>query len=139
MSRVLIAWEQVLALGGQVEGDPREGELDCGFCPFDDPSTLQERDACRGCLDEQQPFAVLPESGALVLRVLWRHLGGKELNSMQVPDFYRAAHADEDEESWWLEVPQWAPIRVGRQDIENREEALAAIVAAEAGKVNDGE
>ena len=109
----LISWADIETLGGRQEGDPHAVSF-----VEDDP-------------DGKELYR-LPDAGYLALRVLWRHLGGPELASMEVPDLRKVANewaigrwAREGATAYWL----------GHNDIDNREEALATIVADEARKV----
>jgi len=134
MSCALITWEQVAQLGGAVGGDPRSTRAQCNECFH------QERvhpDLPKQCtkpyIGIQQCPLVLPESGALMLRILWRHFGGRELGVMDVPMLLHAADFMwilRGPGKWLIELPC-----AEANHITDPCEALAAIVAAEVKKV----
>lgn len=123
MSRVPIPYSSIEALGGRQEGDPPGLE---GITEVD---------------GEVVDVYDLPQSGALVKRVLWRHLGGRALGRMEVPDLIRVTDEwDEDYDNggrctWAIRVRAGTPIIVGYGHITDECEALAAIVEAEAAKL----
>jgi hypothetical protein len=115
-------------LGGRHDGDP-PGKDASNLGPFD-------------CLRE----LVLPESGALILRVLWRH---KEKNQPRSNSYHRAFgpidvprllsihNGQTGRDEWALE---WNGIwhTLGHDEIRDPCEALAAIVKDEARTTRGG-
>lgn len=108
MNRALVSWPDLAALGGRQEGDPPGKE-----CLRDDGFSYA---------------LVLPESGSLVLRVLWRHLGGDELGAMDVPTFSLIP----DVYPGWMLTLRGQGRFHHHDDILDPCEALAAIVKEEA-------
>jgi len=137
MARILIPWKQIEKLGGPVEGDP--------------PNFWRAPES-HYCAENKN--ATLPESGAFVLRMLWRHLAKNErqpyegvwsLGVMDTPDLVKRSLDGE----WLLrhhnlvrDEHEFLPYRdadsLGHGHITDPCEALAAIVKVEAGKYLGG-
>lgn len=123
--QTLIPLSHIEMLGGRQEGDPLPAHPDCEarICP----ASVHGLNVCDHPTDCED-LLILPESGPLVLRVLSRYVApDRELLSMEVPDFWH------DGAGWLLGNAQYHGWEFG--EIENREEALGAIVKAEAEKI----
>jgi len=104
MNKPTVKWAHIKALGGPQEGDP-----------FPWPKSIK---------DASFDQILLPESGPLVLRVLWRNLCPQhKIGSLVVPYLFR--HADQ----WWLATPTHLPVKLGHGTVSDPCEALATIVA----------
>ena len=85
--RTLIPWADLEALGGRQEGDPLYCS-ECDLCPCREyPGSAPDGggDCGRDYAAEPHCPALLPESGALALRVLWRHRRTRALGAIDVP------------------------------------------------------
>ena len=133
--RVLIPWEQVEKLGGRMDGDPAPWR----YCDITEVGCFDCAGAedCGGDVSGMSSPLVLPESGALVKRVLWRHLRLASLRSMEVPDL-QYSDGTNARKSWYMETAEGMSSKwLGHGHITDECEALAAIVADEAGKVTN--
>jgi len=146
--QVLIPWAHAKALGARAEGDPPEkfpcgigfldGQFDeglgCRTCPHGKPDA--DFDFMASCPRDLDAPLVLPDSGAFVLRVLWRRLGGRGLGCMEVPRLLRGPTG-----TWWVYAyPEGKGYRLlPFSPITDPCKALAAIVAAEVEKKADAD
>jgi hypothetical protein len=116
--RILIPYSDLVALGGRQEGDP--------------PPMIECASVLVGKEREPARSLVLPESGALACRVLWRHLGGRALWPFEVPRLLPIMD-EQHGDRWALEAGgAWLPF--GHGDILDQVEALRAIIRDEAEK-----
>jgi hypothetical protein len=132
MNHVFFSPVDLQALGGRIEGDPFEVracdvvEVGCRDCPA---STV-----CDGDFSGTLSPLVLPESGALVLRVLWRRMQFPQPSDpMYVPEFKQTKRYPEGS-NWCLKyhgetTPFWV-----EGSVLDPCEALAAVLHDEAEK-----
>ena len=147
MNPILVSWPDLMALGGPAPGDPPGRDCDCENCPHwtAPTSDVLEADCNRAAQEQNSEWCpcplVLPESGPLVLRVLWRHLVTKKqatspLGPMQVPE-WKHWWVGSDEE--WAISHGWDHRVYGNHgDLIDPCEALAVVVREEAEKIRGG-